>query len=114
MTQSVDITGVGSRQWAGNFDKSRGIETQKLIKVRACLRSLIDRCFGLENQRLRRIVNAFYHLVDCKPLTEAEVKTLCDQARAILVEGMEEKKHKISDSDLELRARILLHVFRGK
>ncbi|KAG5521078.1 hypothetical protein RHGRI_033588 [Rhododendron griersonianum] len=26
------------------------------------------------------------HLMECKPLTEAEVKTLCDQARAILVE----------------------------
>lgn len=26
------------------------------------------------------------HLMDCKPLPEAEVKTLCDQARAILVE----------------------------
>ncbi|KAL6951971.1 Serine/threonine-protein phosphatase pp2a catalytic subunit [Sarracenia purpurea var. burkii] len=26
------------------------------------------------------------HLVDYKPLTEAEVKTLCDQARAIQVE----------------------------
>lgn len=25
-------------------------------------------------------------LMECKPLTEAEVKTLCDQARAILVE----------------------------
>lgn len=26
------------------------------------------------------------HLMECKPLPEAEVKTLCDQARAILVE----------------------------
>ena len=26
------------------------------------------------------------HLIECKPLHEAEVKTLCDQARAILVE----------------------------
>lgn len=26
------------------------------------------------------------HLMECKPLTEAEVKALCDQARAILVE----------------------------
>ncbi|GMP94277.1 hypothetical protein CsSME_00043787 [Camellia sinensis var. sinensis] len=26
------------------------------------------------------------HLMECKPLTEAEVKTLCEQARAILVE----------------------------
>ena len=26
------------------------------------------------------------HLMECKPLTEAEVRTLCDQARAILVE----------------------------
>lgn len=25
-------------------------------------------------------------LMECKPLTESEVKTLCDQARAILVE----------------------------
>ena len=27
------------------------------------------------------------HLMECKPLQEAEVKTLYDQARAILVEG---------------------------
>lgn len=26
------------------------------------------------------------HLMQCKPLTEAEVKTLCEQARTILVE----------------------------
>ena len=26
------------------------------------------------------------HLMECKPLAEAEVKALCDQARAILVE----------------------------
>ncbi|TYK11342.1 serine/threonine-protein phosphatase PP2A catalytic subunit-like [Cucumis melo var. makuwa] len=26
------------------------------------------------------------HLMECKPLSEAEVKTLCDQARTILVE----------------------------
>lgn len=26
------------------------------------------------------------HLMQCKPLSEAEVKTLCEQARAILVE----------------------------
>ncbi|KAL0296944.1 UNVERIFIED_CONTAM: Serine/threonine-protein phosphatase PP2A catalytic subunit [Sesamum radiatum] len=26
------------------------------------------------------------HLMECKPLSEAEVKTLCDQARAVLVE----------------------------
>lgn len=26
------------------------------------------------------------HLMECKPLSESEVKTLCDQARAILVE----------------------------
>lgn len=26
------------------------------------------------------------HLMECKPLSEAEVKTLCEQARAILVE----------------------------
>ena len=26
------------------------------------------------------------HLMECKPLQEVEVKTLCDQARAILIE----------------------------